>query len=147
MKKIVSPFLLAAFLFTGCTSPTPTPAGTIQVQFSAATTAWLADMEGCARNQGVVVQSDLRIANTEDAIAEVVMRIGYPESSSSAAFQIGSEDLLVIVNPQNPGGHYTTSTVRGLFSGQIQNWKEVNGADAPVQVWVFPDGEDVMQIF
>ncbi|MGZ6316798.1 MAG: hypothetical protein ACXWNQ_06010, partial [Anaerolineales bacterium] len=37
--------------------------------------------------------------------------------------------------------------VRGLFSGQISNWKDTGGSDLPVQVWSFAQDEDIQQIF
>jgi phosphate transport system substrate-binding protein len=53
----------------------------------------------------------------------------------------------VIVSRQNPISQLSLEQVRGLFSGQIQTWKTINHSDNPVQVWVFPNGEDVQQIF
>jgi phosphate transport system substrate-binding protein len=77
----------------------------------------------------------------------MAIRIGQPANLASPAFQIGSEELLVIVNPENPINILTTDQVRGLFTGQLLNWQEVNGSNAPVQVWVFSSGQDVQQIF
>ena len=79
--------------------------------------------------------------------ANMAIRIGQPDDLTFPAYQIGSEDILVIVNPQNPLNTLIAEQVRGLFTGQIQNWQEVNRSSAPVQVWVFASGEDVQQIF
>ena len=79
--------------------------------------------------------------------ADLFLRLGQPAAPPSPAFQIGSDDLVVIVNRQNPITGLTIDQVRGLFNGQIQNWKDINKTDARVQVWVFPSGEDAEQIF
>ena len=142
-------FTLYGFIIltASCTpaKPTATPE-TIRVQYSFATQPWLAYLNNCAGMN--IVAAELRAAEYQEPLsADLVMRIGQPDNLTNPAWQIGSDDLLVIVNSQNPITKLTTAQVRGLFTGQIQNWKDVNGADVPMQVWVFPAGEDVQQIF
>jgi phosphate transport system substrate-binding protein len=79
--------------------------------------------------------------------ADLTIRIGESSNLASSTYQIGTDDVKVIANRQNPIDRLTIEQVRGLFTGQIQNWKDIQGADAPVQVWVFASGEDVQQIF
>lgn len=45
---------------------------------------------------------------------------------------IARDGLAVVVHHDNPVSALTTEQIRGLFSGQIQNWKEVGGNDAKV---------------
>ncbi len=49
---------------------------------------------------------------------------------------IGSYSVAVIVNGGSPVGDLTREQVRGLFTGAIQNWKEVGGPDAPVHLLI-----------
>ena len=49
---------------------------------------------------------------------------------------IGSYSVAVIVNAGNPVGDLTREQARGLFTGTIQNWKEVGGPDAPVHLFI-----------
>jgi hypothetical protein len=151
MKRIFAFLILACFLLSSCNSAmpkaTPTAASeTIAVQYTAAAVPWLAGLYNCA---GVnVVTAEQRAADFQDPQAiDLAIRIGQPASQTSSAYQIGSEDILVIVNPQNPTSSLNAEQVRGLFNGQILNWQEVNGSDAPVQAWVFSSGEDIQQIF
>jgi phosphate transport system substrate-binding protein len=46
---------------------------------------------------------------------------------------IGSYSVALIVNPANPVVNLTREQVRDLFTGVIQNWKEVGGPDAEVR--------------
>jgi PBP superfamily domain len=151
MKRIFAILILACSLLSSCFSATPnaTPTfaqETIAVQYTAAAVPWLAGLYSCA---GVnVVIAEQRAADLLDPQAiDLAIRIGQPASLTSPAYQIGSEDILVIVNPQNPIRALDAEQVRGLFDGQVLNWQEFNGSDAPVQVWVFSSGEDVQQIF
>ena len=49
---------------------------------------------------------------------------------------IGSYSVAVIVNAGSPVGDLTREQVRDLFTGAIQNWKEVGGPDAPVHLFI-----------
>jgi len=151
MKRILAILILACFLLSSCNSITPIATltaapETIAVQYTAAAVPWLAGLYNCA---GVnVVTAEQRAADFLDPQAiDLALRIGQPANLTSPAYQIGSEDILVIVNPQNPTSSLNAEQVRGLFNGQIMNWQEINGSDALVQAWVFSSGEDVQQIF
>ena len=45
---------------------------------------------------------------------------------------VAYDAIAVIVNPENPVTELTTEEVRGIFSGEIKNWKEVGGADMQI---------------
>ncbi len=47
---------------------------------------------------------------------------------------IGAYSVAVVVNAANPIGNLTREQVRDIFTGVIQNWKEVGGADAPIHL-------------
>jgi hypothetical protein len=147
MKKHFTFFLACLFLFSACTSASPaSTTEPITVQYTAAAQPWLADLAGCAGNN--VMTTELRSADTLDINhTDVTIRIGEPSNLAAPTYQIGTDDILVIANRQNPIHRLTIEQVRGLFTGQIQNWKDIQGADAPVRVWVFASGEDVQQIF
>jgi phosphate transport system substrate-binding protein len=147
MKRFL-PFLLLIFLLLpACTSATPAATTEpIAVQYTAASAPWLADVVDCAGD--MIISADLRSAEYMDLRnTELAIRIGQPSDLTSPAYQIDTDEVLIIVNPQNPAAALSAEQVRGLFSGQIQNWQEVDGADAPVQVWTFAAREDIQQVF
>jgi phosphate transport system substrate-binding protein len=51
-------------------------------------------------------------------------------------FILGSYTVCILVNSNNAISNLTSNQIQGLFTGQVQNWKEVGGPDAPVQVLV-----------
>ena len=75
------------------------------------------------------------------------MRLGLPASLSLSAFQIGTDNVVVIVQSQNSVGALTVDRVHSIFLGQAVNWKDVGGSDLPIQVWTYAQGEDIQQIF
>lgn len=49
---------------------------------------------------------------------------------------IGAYDVAVVVNAGGPLTNLTRDQVRDLFTGVVQNWKEVGGPDAPVALYI-----------
>ena len=45
---------------------------------------------------------------------------------------IGSDAFVFIVNDGNPVNNITIEQIRGIYSGEIKNWKELGGKDIPI---------------
>jgi hypothetical protein len=147
MKRTFAFFILTCMLLPSCGTALPaTKPEEFTVQYTAASIPWLATLYNCAG--GNVITTFQRGADYLDPqSANMVIRIGKPDDPASFAYQIATDELLVVVNSKNHSTKLTASQVYELFTGQIQNWKTINGTDAPVQVWVFPVGEDLQVIF
>jgi len=48
---------------------------------------------------------------------------------------IGYDVMGVFVHPQNPVKTLSMDQLKGIFSGQVTNWKQVGGADMPITVY------------
>ena len=134
--------VLGALLLAACASPS-SPAVTphlMNVFVTSAAYPRVSELYACAPPSIVLAQSD-------PATAELTLRLGEPSPLVLPAFQVGTEDLLVVNHPQAGVGALTRDQVQGLFSGRIANWKDVGGNDLPVQVWTFSRDEDVQQVF
>lgn len=46
--------------------------------------------------------------------------------------QLGTDALIFLVNEANPVDNITTEQLRAIYTGQITNWKELGGNDAPI---------------
>lgn len=51
-------------------------------------------------------------------------------------YLIGSYTVSILVNAASPVSNLTSSQVQDIFTGKIQNWKDVGGPDAPVHLYV-----------
>jgi len=67
--------------------------------------------------------------------------IGMSSSSISAAdrevlgvFEVAKDAIAVIVHPSNRVSNLTKEQVKGIFTGEIRNWNEVGGANAPILI-------------
>jgi hypothetical protein len=134
-------FLLALLALTpSCGPPSVAAPIPLRVYASSAASPWLGAVYDCA---GL----SLAIVLVDEASADLVLRVGEPEELVDPAFQIGSEDLIVVTHPEVGVGALTADQVEALFAGQIANWTDVGGADLPVQVWVFAASVDIQQVF
>lgn len=64
--------------------------------------------------------------------------MGEPQLLDSPAFQIDTEEILIVTHRQSPMQKLTLEEARALFAGQ---------GDPSVQVWVYASGEDVQEVF
>jgi len=147
MKHIFALLCFGCLLLPSCNSTKVTVSTEpITIEYTSAAAPWLTDMYYCAEEK--VVNAEQRGADFLDPqTVDLAIRIGQPTNLTFPAYQIDSEDILVIVHRQNPVNRLTAEEVHDLFTGSIQTWQEINGSNTPVQVWVFSSGEDVQQIF
>jgi hypothetical protein len=92
----------------------------------------LSSLYGCASPSTVISRVD------GSASADIVLRVGEPKVLTSSAFQIDSEDILIVTHRQSPVQNLTLEAARALFAGY---------GDSRVQVWVYSPEEDVQEVF
>jgi len=126
-------FLLSTFILLSC-SATPTQV-TPQLVLTYSTSAaepWLSALYDCAGTVSVISRVD------DSASADIVLRIGEPQILVDSAYQIDSEDILIVTHRQSPVQNLTLESARALFAGQ---------GDPSVQVWVYGPDDDVQEVF
>jgi phosphate transport system substrate-binding protein len=63
------------------------------------------------------------------------MKVEGAEIKNPSAYShtvVGNDRVLVYVNRENPVTKLSKEQVKGIFTGQIQSWKEVGGTDMPI---------------
>ena len=132
MKKL---FLLSlfAFIFSACmpTSTVKTPE-VVSVYSTAAAQPWLSELYDCAGTATVLSRVD------DLSAAAIVLRVGEPDTLSSPAYQIDTEEILVVTQGQSPLQNLSLEEARALFAGR---------GDPSLQVWVYASGNDVQDGF
>ncbi len=133
-------FALLLLWLTACASATPPPASTPQVRtigVSATAEPWLAPFYACAAQiPGLALQ---RVPPAE---AEIQLQIGEPAFVLGAAWQVGEQELALVVREENPVSALTAAQIADLFQGRVSNWAAVGGEDAAVQLWLYPPHSD-----
>ncbi|HKG53058.1 MAG TPA: hypothetical protein VKB04_02260 [Anaerolineales bacterium] len=125
--------LLFSLLISSC-SPNTTPATpqVVSVYSTSAAEPWLPALYNCAGTSVIISRVD------DSSSADIVLRVGEPQVLTSSAYQIDSEDILIVTHRQSPVQNLTLEGVRALFAGQ---------GDPSVQVWVYSSEADVQEVF
>ncbi len=130
LRSLVPLLIWIAFACTPV--PVSTPAvWTIYVP--ASLRMWMAGLESCLP-QGTVLALSGQASRT--------LHWGEPEKLKGIAFAIGEEQPLVIAHPGIGMQSLGADEVRRIFQGGVRSWKELGGADLPIEVWAYPEGED-----
>lgn len=56
------------------------------------------------------------------------------DDQESHNYLIARSNIFIIVHPQSPLRNLTQAQVRDIFTGNIENWKQLGGNDAPIQL-------------
>ena len=104
----------------------------VTVYSTSAAEPWLSKLYSCAGTASVLNRID------DASAAEIALRVGEPARLASPAYQIDTEEILIVTQRQSPVQHLTLDEARALFAGQ---------SDASVQLWIYASGEDVQQVF
>ena len=132
MKRITT-FLLLLFALSACSTGTPTATPQVLSVYSTfAAEPWLSELYECAQASPVLSRVD------DPAAAELVLRVGEPQFLESPAYQIDTEEILIVTQRQSPVQNLTLEEARALFAGR---------GDPSVQVWVYAEGDDVQEAF
>jgi len=121
--------VLLLYLPAAC-APTPLPEQLmVSAYASPAAEPWLTDLYTCAARSNTAI-------NISAASPAIALRIGEPETLTTPAFQIGSEEILIVTQRQNPL-ELTVDEARTLFA-------QGGGTG---QVWVYPADTDLQKAF
>ena len=119
-------------LFSCSTSTPQTTPQVVTVYSTSAAQPWLPPLYACAGSSTVISRVN------EPLSADIILRVGEPEYLASPAYQIDTEEILIITHRQSPAQNLTLEDARSLFAGQ---------GDPSVQVWVYASEEDVQVVF
>jgi hypothetical protein len=151
-SSVIKLIFVITFL-TACMPATPQPLPTPQlwqVQ-STPTLRWIGPaLNLCTRQQpGIALSIDERPAQAlNPAQADFTLRWGAPDTLNSYAVDIGTDELVVIVHPDNPVDSLDISEIKAIFTGKTQSWSAfIKGNSGRIQVWTEAYGSDVQQIF
>jgi phosphate transport system substrate-binding protein len=79
-----------------------------------------------------LINGTVDLANASRAIKPEEIEMAENAGISPVETIIARDAIAVIVNPQNPVTRLTLKQISRIFSGEIDNWKEVGGDDRPI---------------
>ena len=120
-------------------------------------------MSSCADvigNSGLLTH-EIPTAALGSITSDLVFRWGAPDTLSASAFQIGEEELIVVVNKSNPLQELPAKIARNLFSGEYDTWGDLRAAcpdcfrknadksldSSSISLGFYPKDEDIQLLF
>lgn len=79
-----------------------------------------------------LINNTVDIANVSRAMTDTEIQEAKKNGVNPLQFIVARDAIGVIVNPANSVKHLTLGQVSDIFSGKINNWKDVGGEDRPV---------------
>ncbi len=153
MKRAIIVFLLSSFVIVSCSSSSQSSSNTstnyienkgsdtivnLALAWAETYQAEHADVRISVTGGGTGTGIAALINNTVD-IASASRRIKAEEIEAAQAngvnpveHVIARDAIAVIVNPDNPVSELTLQQLSDIYSGKINNWKEVGGEDRPI---------------
>ncbi|MCW9089387.1 MAG: phosphate ABC transporter substrate-binding/OmpA family protein, partial [Gammaproteobacteria bacterium] len=62
-------------------------------------------------------------------------------------FVLGLDGIAVIVHPDNPLSHLDKETLRQIFAGELQDWRQLGGVPGPIQIYARDDKSGTYDTF
>jgi len=90
------------------------------------------------------------IADARSGLADIGMAsraLKPDEAAELDAHTIARDGVCVIVHAQNPIESLTDDQVRAIYTGEVERWSEVGGADEPITVVNKASGRATLEVF
>jgi phosphate transport system substrate-binding protein len=90
------------------------------------------EFKGTSYGIGSILMGNCDIATASRALLTNEPALARERGVELQEHLIGSYAVAVIVHPDNPVGALTLEQLKGIFTGQVKNWKAVGGADQEI---------------
>lgn len=87
---------------------------------------------GSGTGIAALINGTVDIANASRRIKEEEIASALANGVQPVEFIVARDAIAVIVNPRNPVSRLTLQQISDIYSGRINNWREVGGEDRPI---------------
>jgi phosphate transport system substrate-binding protein len=94
------------------------------------------EFKGTAYGLGALMGNFCDIAAASKPVGKEQEEIAHIRNFQFKEYVLGSYVVTILVNSNNPISNLSSNQVQALFTGQVQNWKDIGGPDAPVHLMV-----------
>lgn len=152
LRGTVWGIILILLLASCSTNPTRIPAPSPQafrVALSPALEPMATALHQCALDQPEIAlilnQTPLDSIDFKDN--NMAIKLGANPEGIGYSAALAVEQIVIIVNPDNPVKSMNAEELGAIFSGQAKSWEEFGGNDQEIQVWAAPTGNAVRKQF
>ena len=87
---------------------------------------------GSGTGIAALINGTVDIANASRQMKAEEKETAIANGSNPVEFIIARDAIAIIVNPENPVDNLTLQQISDIYSGKINNWKELGGEDRPI---------------
>ena len=87
---------------------------------------------GSGTGIAALINNTVDIANASRAMKTEEIEQARANGLDPVEFVIAGDAIAIVTNPENPIDQITIPQLSAIFTGQIQNWKELGGEDRPI---------------
>jgi hypothetical protein len=121
----------------------------LQVSITPALQRYGPTLKQCAQTQPNIALfiQEIPAASIDSVKSDLQLRLGLPNQGVDYAFQVGEKNLQIIVNAKKAVHSVSSDQIRALFNGKIADWEGVLADRGAVHPWVYPESNELEQIF
>jgi hypothetical protein len=149
-------WLMIALAITGCTPVLPTlppaPAETI-IQHTPALRFIESQIQACSLSNSPlpVLVNEYPITRMNVQSADITLVYENPIDPNLPAYQLGEDQLVVIINPQNRISSIPLITLHGILQGFITSWNAVDPSitqeiSGMIEIWGYQESDELQKI-
>jgi phosphate transport system substrate-binding protein len=94
------------------------------------------ESKGTASGFNALLSGECDVAGASRVVNHQELEQAHSKRIEFNVYTIGSYSVAVVLNAANTLTNLSRDQVRDLFTGAIQNWKDIGGPDAPVQPYI-----------
>ena len=94
------------------------------------------DTKGTGYGMGALMGSQCDIAGASRLPTKEEQELAKLRGVVLNDYTIGAYSVVVVVNAKNPLANLTRNQVEDIFTGAVQNWKDVGGTEGPIHLYV-----------
>jgi phosphate transport system substrate-binding protein len=94
------------------------------------------EFKGTSYGSGALMVGRCDIAAASRELSRNELELAKERSIEFNDYTLGYYSVAVVINGRNPVQDLSPDQVRDIFTGVLQNWNEVGGPDAPIQLYV-----------
>jgi hypothetical protein len=128
----------------------PTPQ-VIRVQYTPSLKDWTGALSRCAANLPLIglVVDEVPAGHLDLSQSDLVLRFGSGVNDPPNAFIIGYDEVVMVMNLQNPAVNLASDLVMQVYEGKLTSWKDLTQGmeDQAVHAWTYLPEDDLRQVF
>ncbi|HUJ70769.1 MAG TPA: phosphate ABC transporter substrate-binding protein [Verrucomicrobiae bacterium] len=108
----------------------------VEYQKDHPTAQFTLDTKGTGYGMGALMGAQCDIAGASRLPSKEELELAQLRGVVLNDYIIGAYSVVVVVNAKNPLANLTRNQVEDIFTGAVQNWKDVGGTDGPIHLYV-----------